>query len=408
MDRRKFLLSAAVCAAASVSCALEFSLPGDGSVRLSPEIALAPFVVPPGWKGEWTDWATIRTEAKEGPAGRLEVKATVTALRDAADGLGSVGFVVGLPREQADGRVWRADEAGEVFRRDNAARKIASGAARVIVMPFDGDHDLVVESKDPIGYYIQDNVVYGGKSISFRLGDVTAPRKVRKDETWTYAFELSVVKPEDVPLERGFEIVRGEAWAPLEDLKEIVPGSALDFSRFGGRDAPAGKYGWLRADGERLVFEKRPKAAQRFYGVNLCGEMCYPRDAAEAERIVARICSQGYNAIRLHFHDNLLVEGSADGVTLNPGRADRLDRLVAAAIAHGLYITTDMYVTRNVSYRQIGIDRDGLVDMQVYKSLTDISKSAFRDWTAFSRNFFEHVNPYTGRAYRDEPALPLV
>ena len=404
----KSFLSVAACAVTLVSFAFDVSLPGDGSVRLSSEIELRPLVAPPNWKGPGAGWAKVGTEAAERPDGRLAVKATVTALRDAPEGLGAVGFVVDLPREKAVGRVWRADEVGGRFPEACVERKLGSGSARVIAMPFDRELELIVESERPLGYYVQDNAVYGGKSISFRLGDVAAPRKARKGETWAYAFTLAVVKPLETPWTRPFEIVRGETWAALDYLKEIVPGSALDFSRFGGRDAPAGKYGWLRADGERLVFERRPQVAQRFYGVNLCGEACFPKDAADAERIVTRICSQGYNAIRLHHHDRQLVEGSADGVTLNPRRADRLDRLVAAAIAHGLYVTTDMFISRDVPYRQIGIDRDGLVNMQVYKSLTDLHEPAFRDWAAFSRNFFEHVNPYTGRAYRDEPAMPLV
>ena len=29
-------------------------------------------------------------------------------------------------------------------------------------------------------------------------------------------------------------------------------------------------------------------------------------------------------------------------------------------------------------------------------------------WKAFAKNLMTHVNPYTGRAYKDEPALPLI
>ena len=204
-----------------------------------------------------------------------------------------------------------------------------------------------------------------------------------------------------------YTVCAGEEWIPLEIHRDIDAGSALDFSLLGFTDAPAGKYGWLKNAGGHFEFEKLPGRPQRFYGVNLCGTGNFP-DHALADVLVARFKRLGYNAIRLHHHDGGMVKGGADGLALDPVAMDRFDYLVAAAIREGLYVTTDLYVSRRVEWRQIGVDRDGVVDKQLFKALCAVYEPAYRNWAAYAENFLCHVNKYTGRRYADEPALALI
>ncbi|MDX9795074.1 MAG: hypothetical protein RBU24_16340, partial [Kiritimatiellia bacterium] len=125
----------------------------------------------------------------------------------------------------------------------------------------------------------------------------------------------------------------------------------------------------------------------------------------DAARLAARLARIGYNALRLHHHDGGLVEGSADGTTLNPQNLARLDALMAACISNGIYVTTDLYVSRSVPWRSVGIERDGKIAMNAYKVLVPVHEGAFQNLTRFSRQFLAHVNPHTGRRYADEPAL---
>ncbi|MBR0055707.1 MAG: hypothetical protein IJP66_00100 [Kiritimatiellae bacterium] len=219
----------------------------------------------------------------------------------------------------------------------------------------------------------------------------------------------AVVSPVAGSSATPYEIKAGEEWVPIAVHRDIEPGSALDFSQMGFADAPAGKHGWLRNVGGHFEFEALPGKAQRFYGVNLVGTANFP-DHALADRLVTRFRRLGYNAIRIHHHDAGSVEGSADGLTLNPANMDRLDYLVAAAIREGLYVTTDLYASRAhaITWRHLGVDRDGTVDMQLFKALCAVYEPAFENWAAYARNFLEHENRYTGRRYLDEPAIPLV
>ena len=76
--------------------------------------------------------------------------------------------------------------------------------------------------------------------------------------------------------QRPYVIEAGAGWVPITEHRDILEGSALDFSKAGFTDAPAGKYGWIRSVGGHFEFEKLPGRPQRFYGVNLCGTANFP------------------------------------------------------------------------------------------------------------------------------------
>ena len=76
--------------------------------------------------------------------------------------------------------------------------------------------------------------------------------------------------------------------------------------------------------------------------------------------------------------------------------------------AAGIYATTNLFVSRPVPWRDIGEDRDGNVPCALYKTLVGCHDGAFADWCRWARAFLEHVNPYTGRAAKDEPGMPLI
>lgn len=201
------------------------------------------------------------------------------------------------------------------------------------------------------------------------------------------------------------EIVEGKDWIPVKHELEIESGSALDFSRMGFVDPPAGKYGRViaRADGQ-FAFEKMPNKPQRFYGVNLCFGAHY-LTKEESDRLAERLVRLGYNALRIHHYERDLVQGQKDTTTFNKEKLDQFDYLMAALIKRGIYLTTDLYVSRPVQYREIGIDRDGSVPMNTFKILVPVHAGAFENWKKFTRELLTHINPYTGRTYAEEPAL---
>lgn len=195
-----------------------------------------------------------------------------------------------------------------------------------------------------------------------------------------------------------YVIKQNQDWLKLDYWKNIKPGSALDFTHMGLQDAPAGKYGWLKEVDGHFEFENLPGVDQRFYGINLCFTANY-LSKREVDEFIKRLTMLGYNAIRIHHHD----EGWKD-----PENQEKLDYLLAEAIKAGIYITTDLYVSRKVAWRTVGIDKDGMMPKEAYKGFVPCNELAFKDWCEFTESFLCHVNPYTGRAYKDEPAICLI
>lgn len=251
---------------------------------------------------------------------------------------------------------------------------------------------------------LQDGRVFGSGELEIRAGlQNEHVLKAGTTETVSFTVELpqAVTLEEDTPL----TITAGPDWIPLAPASlEIVPGSALDFSGFLKQD-PAGKHGWVtaRPDGH-FEFEKLNKP-QRFYGTNLCFSANYLTHA-EADLFADRVQRIGYNSIRLHHFEGDLIDRSAPNtVTLRSDQMDKLDYLMAALKKRGIYVTTDLFVSRPVKPQEMGLDEGGMDD---FKDAVLVSRPAMANWKAFSRNFLTHVNPYTKLAYKDDPTLAFI
>ena len=83
---------------------------------------------------------------------------------------------------------------------------------------------------------------------------------------------------------------------------------------------------------------------------------------------------------------------------------DKLDYLFHCLKQQGLYISIDLYTVRVVRKGEIAeVDRD--VRLNDFKALVPISPSAMQNWKDFSTHLLNHRNPYTGLAWKDDPAL---
>ena len=260
---------------------------------------------------------------------------------------------------------------------------------------------------DPQGVLVQDNRVWGNENFSLRFA-VPHEQPFVKGRTYVQAFVYEAACPFDLKRPDPVTVRAGADWIPLAPAGDIVPGSALDFSRIRGTDCPAGKYGRVVAKGATFEFENLPGVPQRFYGVNLCDEANTPPTYEEARRFAARLRKLGYNAVRFHHHESILVRNTGDpsGTVLNPEMQRRFDGLVAACVENGLYMTTDLYVSRRpIAWRAIGIAREGNLDTLAAKAYLLVHEGMQSNLFAFVRNWLGHVNPYTGRRLAEEPAL---
>ncbi|HCE41948.1 MAG TPA: hypothetical protein DET40_00175 [Lentisphaeria bacterium] len=200
-----------------------------------------------------------------------------------------------------------------------------------------------------------------------------------------------------------FYIVPSNDWKPFEFSKDVVKGSALDFSFL--LDAPAGKYGFLKIADGRFIFEKRAEVPVRFYGVNLCFTANY-LDKETCEKLADRLAACGYNTVRFHHFDNELAAKTGNSTTaLDLDSLDKLEYLFSALKKRGMYITIDLYISRKLKAGEIPELNRAIAEHHDFKAAVPVLESARKNWEDFSRNLLEHVNPYTGMKWKDDPAL---
>lgn len=246
-------------------------------------------------------------------------------------------------------------------------------------------NNIEASSANPI--LLQDNRKFGSTTLELRSGAQFPSGSIwRAGDTRTINMMLRLYKPIRILQERPLTIEAGEDWAPISITNDVTPGSALDLrstlppvTGLGTRRITVTPGGNLSIDGRTPL---------RLFGTNLCFDANY-LEKPDADRLVRMLAATGYNALRIHHYDNVL---DVDGYI------ERLDYLVAACRKAGIVIKTDLYVSRDVpGYK-----------MDEFKAAVLLRPDAMEDWKAFSRKLLTHVNPYTGLAWKDDPAIAII
>lgn len=333
------------------------------------------------------------------------VSLAYTLTPKAALRLHSLHVTIDFPESELAGRDYVCDGQPGKFPAKLGAVQLLDKRIRTLSVSTRTGEQIQIEFSAPTKVLLQDDRRWS-PGFSVRIGESRNPQApVTPDVPVRVAF--SVLRPSGLSLDYDAPVVlaAGADWIPLDYHPEIEAGTALDFSRQGQLDAPAGKHGRVlaRADGT-FAFAQMPDRPRRFYGVNLCSTAQY-LEHDQADRLAERLVRMGYNAVRIHHYESLLVRGKSDSVTLVPERLDQLDYLLAAFKRRGLYITTDLYVSRPVQAREIWSDGEGRVEMNDFKLAVMVNERAFDNWKAFAGNLLRHRNPYTGLTYAEDPAL---
>ena len=326
--------------------------------------------------------------------GVVRINCRYVCRRDVADSVWGVRLK--LNADSFKGCSWRFGDVKGIFPEKKS--RGAKNKARYLELCMPDGVLYGVSFDEPVEMEWIDNRNWGSDAFIVTFGRLS-PHAVRKGDVFEFGFVLGDASRRrlGVAFDRQELVKEGPEWVNVDYVKNIVPGSALDFSGMSSRyGSPAGKFGWLKNVGGHFEFEKLPGRRQRFYGVNLCSDANYP-DKALADEVVERFMRLGYNSMRFHHHDGAWR-----------GKKDLFDYFMSRAIEKGLYITTDLYVSRRVRWDALGVDRKGEVPMGMYKAMCLFHEPTYNDFMAYVREFMEHVNPYTGRRYADEPGMPFI
>ena len=186
----------------------------------------------------------------------------------------------------------------------------------------------------------------------------------------------------------------------------------VDISFIFENEKPAGKHGFLKIEGENFVFEDGTPA--KFWGTNFNSGANFPSHS-HSEKVAKRLAQAGLNMVRFH---QLEADFSTPNIfqftkgkrldntsTFDPESMDRLDYLVHCLKQEGIYVYFDCLCYRrfrtgdgveNALYMQDAAKPNGYFD----RNLIALQKD-------FAKKFLEHVNPYTGLAYKDDPVIAM-
>lgn len=193
--------------------------------------------------------------------------------------------------------------------------------------------------------------------------------------------------------------------------------SPVDLSFLNQDERPAGKHGFLKAKSERLVFEDGTQA--KFWGVNIVAYALFSSSDDSIKLQAKRLSRLGYNLVRIHHHDSPWVSpnifgdpSKATSGKIDPAGIAKIDWWIKCLKDEGIYVWLDLHVGRQLkpqdnilNFDEIKDNKSNSVDLKGFNYLNPSIETAMQK---FNEEYLNHINPYTGLAYKDEPAIATI
>ncbi len=172
---------------------------------------------------------------------------------------------------------------------------------------------------------------------------------------------------------------------------------------------PAGKHGFVQSKNGHFYYADGNQA--RFWAVNIHSSNALFPSHDQAERVAETLSRSGINLVRFHLTEYVLIDRDRpDRATFLPAtdeKWERFDYFVKCLKDKGVYILLDSVT---------GLSARGLSDADVPHGS---EYGSHRPWVHFEPAFIElgkayikglltHVNTYTGKALKDEPAIAML
>lgn len=182
---------------------------------------------------------------------------------------------------------------------------------------------------------------------------------------------------------------------------------------------PAGAKGRVRAEGSQLVYGDGDPA--RFWGTNVAAHSLF--DSKERiEQHARRIAALGYNLVRLHHHDSMswvqpcVIElGRDDSQHIDAEQLDKIHYWVNCLKEEGVYTWLDLHVGRILkpadasgAHGNIEGIQEILGDGGRLKGYCYFDAAVRTLMDNFNKAYLGRINPYTGMALAEDPAVAAV
>ena len=205
---------------------------------------------------------------------------------------------------------------------------------------------------------------------------------------------------------------------PLDDSNSIpfvlpwddaVKGTATDVSFLNG--GPITRR--VVAKGPIFVKEGTDERV-KFLAWNMGARAAFP-EKSEADRIAARMAKMGVNLVRLHHLNNgwdtenggSIWKVGRNWVEIDPAQLDKLDYFVAALAKRGIYTNMNLQVSRTY-VPELGFPESVKEIGNFDKKIDKIDRRMIALQKAYAKDLLGRKNPYTGKLYKDDPAVAIV
>ena len=173
----------------------------------------------------------------------------------------------------------------------------------------------------------------------------------------------------------------------------------------GVNGSPAGTDGFIVSQGDSLVDQKGH--GRRFIGTNIGMTGCFPTHEA-ADKLAKELTRYGINLVRLHYVSHRIPEQGypEKDSFIEPVQLERFDYLFAKLKEQGIYIYFQLNIARKFG-RVNGFENANL--LPYYNNGVDNVDERFIELQKkFHKEILNHVNPYTGIAYKEDKAISMM
>jgi len=195
--------------------------------------------------------------------------------------------------------------------------------------------------------------------------------------------------------------------------------SPVDLSFLNAGERPAGKRGFLKAEGDKLVFADGTQA--RFWGTNVAAGSLFKTTHENVPVQARRLSQLGFNLVRLHHMDsdwvqpNVFGKKATDTQTLDEESLQSLDWWIKCLEDEGIYVWLDLHVGRRFkpgdhidNFDEISkANKKGDVSADLH-GYNYVNASMQKAMQHFDEAYLNHLNRFTGKRYKDDPGVVTV
>lgn len=207
--------------------------------------------------------------------------------------------------------------------------------------------------------------------LGVTLGDAPVEKLVQGPQTWQ-------------PVE-----TKMDGWFPLAFTYDRDTMAAWEKGFLPAQTA--GAHGWLRTDGERLVFADGTPV--RFKGAVLCGSAIYPPKSI-AKHYVRRLQKFGINQVRFHSLMDVFLNDGKDTRKIDETRLDKFDLFFSELKKAGIYVKASMLFSHRWGAETGVAHADKTQPLNNTQYCFDARHQEL--YLEFLWKFLPHKNPYTG------------